>query len=104
MGLNQVMTMYVKIYETEESVLIAVCDRDLIGNTYRDSGLKLEVTEEFFKGELADADRVQTALLQATTANIVGAQSIDAAISCGAIEPESVVVIGGIPHAQMFCV
>jgi hypothetical protein len=94
--------MYIKIYETEESVLVAVCDRDLIGNTYRDSGLKLEVTEEFYKGELVDADLVQTALLEATTANIVGEQSVDAAISCGAVDPESVIVISGVPHAQMF--
>jgi len=96
--------MYIKIYETEVSVLVAVCDRDLIGKTYMDSGLKLEVTEEFFKGELVDVARVQTALLQATTANIVGEQSVAAAISCGAIEPECVIIIGGVPHAQMFCV
>jgi len=96
--------MYIKIYETEVSVLVAVCDRDLVGKTYRDSGLKLEVTEEFFKGELVDVARVQTALLQSTTANIVGEQSVAAAISCGAIEPECVIIIGGVPHAQMFCV
>ena len=96
--------MYIKIYDTDESVLVAVCDRGLIGKTYRDSGLKLEVTEEFYKGELVDADRVQTALLEATTANIVGEQSVAVAISCGAIGPESVIVISGIPHAQMFCV
>jgi len=96
--------MYIKIYETEVSVLVAVCDRDLIGKTYRDSGLKLEVDEEFYKGEPVDADRVQTALLEATTANIVGERSVAAAISCGAIGPESVIVISGIPHAQMFCV
>jgi hypothetical protein len=96
--------MYIKIYDTEVSVLVAVCDRDLIGNTYRDSGLKLEVTEEFYKGEPVDAARVQTALMGATTANIVGEQSVAAAISCGAIEPECVIIIDGIPHAQMFCV
>ncbi len=96
--------MYIKIYETEVSVLVAVCDRDLIGKTYRDSGLKLEVDEEFYKGEPVDADQVQTALLEATTANIVGEQSVAAAISCGAIGPESVIVISGVPHAQMFCV
>ncbi len=94
--------MYIKIYDTEESVLVAVCDRGLIGNTYRDSGLKLEVTEEFYKGELVDAALVQTALLEATTANIVGEQSVAAAISCGAIDPECVIVISGVPHAQMF--
>lgn len=96
--------MYIKIYETEESVLLAVCDRDLIGKTYRDSGMRLEVTEEFYKGELVDAAKVQTALLEATTANIVGEQSVAAAISCGAIDPECVIVISGVPHAQMFCV
>ena len=93
-----------KIYETDESVLVAVCDGDLIGMSVRESGLKLDISEDFYKGQLATITQVQLALANATTANIVGERSIEAAVSCGAIDPDGIIVIGGVPHAQMFCV
>jgi hypothetical protein len=96
--------MYIKIYETDESLLITVCDRELIGKTLKSNGLKLEIDEEFYKGELADTEQVKEALLEATTANIVGERSIDTAIKCGAIDESCLIFIDGVPHAQMFCV
>ena len=93
--------MYIKTYQTDMSVLLTVCDRELIGKTVRGSGLKLDISEFFYKGELADISQVQAAILQATTANIVGERSIEAAVSCGAIDTDCVMDIGGIPHAQM---
>lgn len=93
--------MYIKIYESDESTLVAVCDSELIGTTAREAGLKLEISQEFYLGALADESQVQRALCNATTANIVGRRSIETAISCSAINPDSVMVIDGIPHAQM---
>lgn len=94
--------MYIKIYTTDESVLVTVCDRELIGTTVREAGLKLDISEEFYRGRLADISQVQSVLSDATTANVVGERSIEAAVACGAIDPESIITIGGIPHAQMF--
>ena len=96
--------MYIKIYETDESILLTVCDRELIGKTLKGNGLKLDVDEEFYKGKLADDAQVQTALLEATTANIVGERSVDNAVKCGAIDRACLIYIDGVPHAQMFCV
>ena len=96
--------MYIKIYETDESILVTVCDKELIGKTLKGQGLKLEIDEEFYKGEFADDAQVQAALLEATTANIVGERSIEIALKCGAIDQACVINIGGVPHAQMFCV
>lgn len=83
---------------------MTVCDSELIGRVVRSPGLKLDISEDFYKGELADIMKVQEALLEATTANIVGERSIEAAVSCGIIDPDCVIEIGGVPHAQLFCV
>lgn len=93
--------MYIKTYETDTSILVAVCDSELIGKTVIDAGLRLEISKEFYKGELVDASQVKLALQMTTTANIVGKRSIEAAISCQAIEQDSVIMIDGIPHALM---
>lgn len=93
--------MYIKTYETDASILVAVCDSELLGKTAIEAGLRLEISEEFYNGELVDASRVILALQMATTANIVGKRSIEAAISCQAIEQDSVIIIEGIPHALM---
>jgi hypothetical protein len=96
--------MYIKIYETDESLLVTVCDSELIGKCVRERGLKLDIYEDFYKGQLADVEKVRLALSNATTANIVGKRSIEAALSCGAIDSDGIIVIGGIPHAQVFCI
>ena len=44
--------MYIKTYETDTSKLVAVCDSELIGKTAIEAGMRLEISEEFFKGEL----------------------------------------------------
>lgn len=93
--------MYIKTYETDISKLVAVCDNELIGKTAIEAGMRFEISEEFYKGELVDASQVKFALQMANTANIVGKRSIEAAISCQAIDQDSVIMIEGIPYALM---
>ncbi|MEM3527597.1 MAG: DUF424 family protein, partial [Candidatus Bathyarchaeia archaeon] len=44
--------VYVKVYVKDRQKLVAVCDSNLIGKTFREGKLKLEVTSKFYEGEL----------------------------------------------------
>src|SRR3989338_431270 len=46
--------MYAKLHKTDTRTILAVCDEDILGKTFREKGLKLEVTEHFFKGDKMD--------------------------------------------------
>jgi len=94
--------MYLKIHKTEENIVIAVCDENLIGKSFKEKNCKLEITERFFKGKRHGEKDVVEILKTVNNANIVGEKAIKAALKAGIIEEEGVMRIKGIPHA-IYC-
>lgn len=91
--------MYLKTHISGETLLVAVCDHELIGQTFSDGTLTLEVSEFFYKGEIVSPSDVENALKDAAIANLVGERSIAYAIDGGFITEDNVIVIDGVPHA-----
>jgi hypothetical protein len=91
----------VKVHRRGMEVLVAACDSDIIGKTYRSKGLKIHVSEGFYKGDTGDEDMLVNRLQMATIANLVGRRTLEVAIRRGFVDPGSVLTIGGVPHAQM---
>ncbi|MEA3283332.1 MAG: DUF424 domain-containing protein [Euryarchaeota archaeon] len=81
-------------------MLVAVCDQELIGQTFSDGTLTLEVSEFFYKGEVVPLHDVGDALEDAAIVNIVGKRSIAHALEHGFISEDNIIVIDGVPHAQ----
>ena len=87
--------------ETDEGLLVAVCDVDLLGETVADGEISLSITEEFYGGEPASAERVAESLARCDTANLVGSTAVGVAIDNGFVERENVLNIDGTQHAQL---
>jgi hypothetical protein len=87
--------------QTDEGLLVAVCDSGLIGQTFEDGEVSLTVTEEFYGGEEADAETVVSALAAADVANIVGSEAVDLAVEHGIVDEAQVLDVGGTRHAQL---
>jgi len=95
------MKIYVKIYRVQGEILLAACDENLLGKTFREGELKLEVKERFYKGELRDIEDLERLLDEATIANLVGEKCVSKAIELGYVSEDRVLYIQGVPHAQM---
>ena len=93
--------MIVKERETEEGLLVAVCDSDVLGETFEEGPVSLTVNEEFYGGESVDADGVLDALSRATVANIVGTDAVELAIEAGVVDKAHVLEVGSTLHAQL---
>jgi hypothetical protein len=93
--------MYMKKYDTEGHVIVAVCDKNIIGKKFKDGKLVLKLDSSFYKGDEVNKTEVKDALSSATIANIAGEKAIACAVECGCIDPDAVIFIEGIPHAQM---
>ncbi|HEX7576316.1 MAG TPA: DUF424 family protein [Candidatus Methanoperedens sp.] len=93
--------MFMKKYDTDGKVIVAVCDKDIIGKKFKEGNLVLKLEESFYKGCEACEDEIKEALACASIANIAGERSIACAVSCECIDPDTVIYIDGIPHAQM---
>jgi len=93
--------VYVKVYVKDRQKLVAVCDRDLIGKTFREGKLKLEVTSKFYEGELVTASEALKQLLDADMGNLVGRNAVKMAVESKLVDPEAIIYIAGIPHVQL---
>lgn len=93
--------MYMKIFTSDTNVLVAVCDSELIGRSFHECGRTLRANEDFYRGEKVSDEDVEKALLGATTANFIGERAVGCAVACGAVEPENVIMVEGVPHAIM---
>jgi hypothetical protein len=87
--------------ETDEGLLVAVCDEGLLGETFDDGTVSLTVTEEFYGGDAAADDAVVAALARADVANIVGRDAVALAVEEGFVDADSVLDVGETRHAQL---
>jgi hypothetical protein len=91
----------IKIYKHGKDLLIGACDEKLIGKKFIDGEFQIDVSKEFYDGKRIDLNTLKKFLKDATIANLVGKETIKCAIEIGLIDPECVIKIKGIPHAQM---
>lgn len=91
----------VKMYRRGPEVLVAACDIDILGKTFKSKDLKITVSEGFYKGDAGNEDLLVNRLEMATVANLVGRKCIKVAIDHGFVDPKCVLVIDGVPHAQI---
>ncbi len=90
-----------KVYRVRGEVLVAVCDSDIVGKTFREGDIKIEVKESFYGDRDVGEEEVKRALRMATIANITGRRAVELAIRMGIVDRENVLKIGECWHAQM---
>jgi len=91
----------IKIYKQGEETLIGACDEKLIGKKFVDGKFQIDVTREFYDGERITTEVLKKYLENATIANLVGEKTVQCAIKLGLVDPDCVLRIKGVPHAQM---
>lgn len=91
----------IKIYKKGNDLLIGACDEKLLGKKFEDGKFQIDVTRDFYDGERISAEVLKKYLHDATIANLVGEETIKCAIATGLVDPDCVIKIKGVPHAQM---
>jgi len=95
--------MYMKVHRTPRGEeVVAVCDRELMNTTLYREGVEIRIRGEFYGDRTASADEVRSALANAGNANLVGERTIALALGMGLITRSSCLMLGDVPHAQIF--
>jgi len=93
--------VYLRTFNTEKGSMVACCDEDLLGKTFREGRLRLSVEAGFYGDTLWGLTEALVLMAKADILNLVGRTVVDAAIERGIVHPEAVIVISGIPHVQV---
>lgn len=91
----------VRVYRHRGEVVVAACDKELMGRKLREGKLKLDVCSSFYEGEDADEEMLLNRLRNATIANLVGEKTVRIATQHGLVNEDCVLRIEGVPHVQL---
>jgi len=93
--------VFLRVFKDAKHTLVAVCDSSILGETFREGKLKLEVKEDFYKGILSSIPEALREIRLADIANLAGNSIVDAAVREGFVDASAIVRIGGISHVQI---
>lgn len=92
--------MIIRVIKSARDV-VAVCDSDLVGKRFEEGDLQLDIKESFYgKEEFSETEAIiilRKMQLEDATFNIVGEESINAALKAGIIEEDGIKEVQGIP-------
>ncbi|MEM0149436.1 MAG: DUF424 family protein [Candidatus Micrarchaeaceae archaeon] len=99
--------VYIKVHDTENGSIIAMCDEQLIDKVLGEGDIVIDVKSynSFYKGEKMnknDAGKLISELDHVYSANIIGSESVDVAISSKLIDKKGVMWIGKVPYAHSY--
>jgi hypothetical protein len=82
--------------------IVAVCDRELLNTTICHGEVSVRISEAFYGNVPASEGEVRAALEKAETINLMGRRAVSIAIDMGLITRSGCIMIGEIPHAQVY--
>ncbi len=98
--------IYLKIHDTENGKIVAMCDESLIDKVLEEGKLVIDIKNysDFYMDKLISADdpRGIPERSRIVSANIVGKESVKVAVDCGVIEKGHVKTVNGVPYAHAY--
>ena len=98
--------IYIKIHNTDNGDMIAMCDSYLIDRVLKEGDVEINIKDysDFYKGQLVDVEKARGMINQKRlySANIIGKESVEAGIKAEIISKESVRNVEKVPYANAF--
>jgi len=91
----------IRVFKQGDDFVVGACDEELLGKKFIDGKFQIDVSKKFYDGDRIDKKTLESYLLDATIANLVGKETVKCAIKLGLIDPSCILKIKGVPHAQM---
>ncbi len=95
------MQVYLNQMRREGEYIVAICDYDLIGQSFEEGDRCIHISENFYKGKLVPIEEGIAAMGKATIANIVGERIVSEALKAHLIHERGIIRIQNVPHAQV---
>ncbi|MEM3588388.1 MAG: DUF424 family protein [Nitrososphaerota archaeon] len=94
---------WVKVHHSVTGeVIVAVCDKGLLGKKIRISEkFETRVSEDFYMGRTANWEHIAKLIETATIINLLGDDIVNAAIEAGIVPEGASSTIGGVKHVQL---
>jgi hypothetical protein len=95
--------MFLKVHRSPEAGdVVAVCDCELLNTTIIHGDLRVAISEGFYGTTRVDELAVTEALRKGGNINLMGERAVGVAIKMGLIARADCIMIGTVPHVQIY--
>jgi uncharacterized protein len=98
---NTNLDFYVRKMYYQGSLMINICDEELLGKNIVSESLNINITNDFFN-ELANEKDICNLLKKCSIANLIGRRVIERTLSLGLAKRESIKLVSDIPFLMIF--
>lgn len=91
-----------RITRYQGSIMVDICDLDLIGTKLEQDGLAINLTREYYQQEVIEQPRVQEFLYKCDIANLVGDKIVKQALDMKLAKEASIKKIAGVPFLMIY--
>ena len=98
---NPFQKFYIRKMHYQGSLMVNICDEELLGKNIESDTLNINITSEFFN-EIVNEKDITTLLKKCSIANLIGKRVVDKTLSLGLAKRDSIKVVSVIPF-EMIC-
>jgi hypothetical protein len=92
----------VRTAEFKGTILVNICDEELVGRTVTEGDLKVRLSEEFYSGEIVDTGEALRLIRTCSIVNLAGTRSVSLAVDNKVGAPEAIREIEEVPFLMIY--
>ena len=92
----------VRTAEFKGTILVNICDEELVGKTVCEGALKVHLSKEFYSGEVVNSGEALRLIRTCSIVNLAGARSVSLAVSNKVGASEAVREIEEVPFLMIY--
>ena len=90
-----------KVHVQGDYRLVGICDMGIVGKEFQEEKKKIFVDPAFYCSDVVEESQISNLISTADSVNLVGNEVVDHVIELGRVDPDGVIVIQGVKHAQI---
>ena len=92
----------VRTAEFKGTILVNMCDEELVGKTVEEGTLKVTLSKDFYSGEVVDKGEALRLIRTCSVINLAGTRSVSLAVENKVGAPEAVREIDEVPFLMIY--
>lgn len=96
------MLFSVKVTDHQQTMMLNICDADLLGKKITQDELTMHISESYYGGELVKQPKAETLLKTSGIINMAGKHTVDLSLKLGIGSKDAVKLISNVPFLIVF--
>ncbi len=92
----------VRTAEYQGTILVNICDEELVGRTVSQGKLKVHLSKDFYSGEVVSKGEALSLIRSCSIVNLAGSRSVSLAVDNSVGNPEAIREIEDVPFLMIY--